>query len=303
MAYVTGSALTLQEFITAVKNAAVAQGWSVQKNLEINAEVWLCLKSPAGSYFHLVLKTTALGGVSYDGSQPPLLMLNCSPSFSDGATVAGAFAQSAQANTGSVNAACAASEVRAPIQKFHIFARPNYIYCAINVFGNDFRHLVFGHGDKFGAYTGGEFLGATYVAGSNSYPRALFEYTYQGTNSNSFCYARAEADGTIWRKNAESNATHLRSSFDRNGRGHYLTGLNGESALMPYIIEISRTNKKYSPVMTIPDIAIVEGRNFTAENEVTYGSDRWVLFPAISKNATTQALNSGNRFIAYRIAT
>jgi len=226
-------------------------------------------------------------------------------------------------------------ESTGPYTAYHFFAGEGstpYIYVVVEVSSGIFRHFGFGNLEKFGTWTGGEFVYGHYwyqldpdntIANSHS-------FLLDGMNNDTTACATMHAEGLPnqavaekWVAFSSRSGTAGTDTSGENRRtvyggsrcgtwGYYLAALRYSSpnAFKPLIpITVFSLNLDQAPddwywLGQMPDISIVNMHAFTAGQEVTVGSDTWMVFPWVRKRyEQDNNEESGNAGVAYKKVT
>ncbi len=223
-----------------------------------------------------------------------------------------------------------------PYPSYHFFTNEtgvNYFYCALQYSSGLYRHLAFGNIEKKGDWVGGEFVcGHTHTNASptSSSNCVLLDGRWNqssGSQENRAPTMRVEGlqsygqvtDGQWGECNGDATLGNLKVATDRDGtaRTQLLGGFkanmfaplfgwvrsNVANGFVPmYPIAVWFVSTSPSTIRLLGFMKDVRGINiaaFTAGEEVTIGSDVWVVFPAVRKQNTAVTDESRNQGIAY----
>lgn len=220
-----------------------------------------------------------------------------------------------------------------PFTKYYFFAGEGdepYIHIVVEVDSGRFRHFGFGHLVKFGTWTGGEYAYAhVWIAGAASDDVKSTQHTFgmdgvsltftdgctvhmegvtdQGVNEKwGMCSSRSSPIGT---DRAGEDRIALQGGTRSGFWGYYLSWVpySTPNAYKPFMpIPLITRNTAAAPDTWLwlgewPDVAIVNMTSFTPAQEITIGSDTWMVFPWVRKQYlqvnTEESWNAG---IAYK---
>jgi len=225
-----------------------------------------------------------------------------------------------------------------PIQ-FWAFEDDHYIHVVVETTADTYVHFGIGLGDKKGDWTGGEYcyghkqiLASSLVAvkkGTSILLDGLSDNSDTPTDMEDYV-ATVHAEGlpneggsSKWAINAGNiGSGSLGTDRGSNARIHFSGGFragpiarpfgrfsaNSSSGIVPgYPLGLfywNRTNGyKYGPMMFIKDVRGVNIQYFTGGDEITVGSDTWVLFPAYKKAVGSLTNTSAYQGIMYKKVT
>lgn len=215
--------------------------------------------------------------------------------------------------------------------RFWAFASGDYVHVAVQTTGNlDFVHLGAGKLTKIGDWVGGEYVyghrtngtgvqainaGSTYLLdgilthaapGSNKYAATLHLEALPGMGGSSK-WGVFLADDTPGLDRA-GNARVLLQGGYRGGPvarvfGRYEANpTKGLVPISPQLVFYRRTNatKDTFALGFMPDVRQCQIRHFAGGDELTVGSDTWVLFPSGRKDLASPNTNTGLQGIGYK---
>lgn len=232
---------------------------------------------------------------------------------------------------------CVSDMGNGPFPSYHFFADDttnDYIHCVVQVESGTFRHFGFGVLDKFGdGWTGGEYVYGHYQNPSlNSSAVATQTSCFLDGIGTTVSRERGAtiriASGlpnqgaAVWGVAAPLPSASLLTDTAGNVRrqihGGFRAGLaaqwsanvkgSGSTGLIPiipieaYYRDPVSTSRVYL-LGSLADVGYLNIRNFAAEEEVTIGSDTWVIFP---HSIRTEANIAGRTYylgIAYKKVT
>lgn len=207
-----------------------------------------------------------------------------------------------------------------PFPSYHFFendASPNYVHIVVEVSSETFTHFGWGEMNKFNDWTGGEYCyGFFRDEGTNSSAIDIAHYApFDGIQAVSSTLAKRNAtihaEGLPNQLAAEKWLIHIggttildsvdrtdtageikRVTFGgfRGGPVAYLLGsfradvATGHIPLYPWAIFLRDFTNEFSYFLgDIPDIRGVDIFNFSPAQEVTVGSDVWIMFPMVRR--------------------
>jgi hypothetical protein len=201
---------------------------------------------------------------------------------------------------------------------YHFFAGEGstpYIHVVVEVDPGRYRHFGFGNIEKVGDWAGGEYCYGHYWAQGASaidYPNSTDHQAGfdNGPDSNHGTMRLDGADfpnessSTVWA--VITSATFLGNDTAGNPRASVIGGARG-GPWSHYLAWIPTSNTNaYKPLIPIgvmyvdqatspytynwlgqqPDVAVVNMKNLSPGDEITIGSDTWMVFPWVKKQYT-----------------
>lgn len=208
-----------------------------------------------------------------------------------------------------------------PIPMVWMFQDGNYIHVPIHTSNpGEYRFISLGMISKVGAFDGGTFCESSYFDDMMESFVSVNSHVHFGSSWSSVTRGGAiRADCTL---DSRTNFFHHFGNVDidessetgqRGARTPWpypttrtaaLMGrlvktadentFSGRSIFHPIQVDIRRTGTPayYSPAGTIPGIRYASLRKFDPEQEVTIGSDVWVVFPGVRKAPETGTFNN-----------
>jgi hypothetical protein len=304
MAYETGTATGEQDLLDKLRIFAIAQGWTVNRygtraDDASGKELYL---TKGGKY--VVVLTTATGGNSVN----PVPIMCLIP-------VTGYSAGNYNVQPGYPGSFTATNNIPGPYVAYHFFADVDYIHVVIEVTGGSFRHFGFGTMEKFGAYTGGEYVYAqnwrysdTSTTNNPNSSWNAIPFDNIGTNANYVStYVRADIDGNTnkWWSSVQFGSSRIFGGFVsgtlENLRLCSPNAFNGLSILSKLWQLVQRPGGVlWSPLGAPKDIRYIDITNYTPGQEFSIGPDTWKVFPVIVKNGAANTPNSNAYGLAFR---
>lgn len=218
-----------------------------------------------------------------------------------------------------------------PYPSYFFFADDSandYIHVVVEVATNTFRHFGFGILDKFGdGWSGGEYAYGHYQDSNTSAVQTDIntQTLLDGLGGTSDAIRAATVriasglanQGTaIWGVSAQtatlgndSNGDPRRQIHGGFRAGMYargfgnMTGSNSSGMVPMYSISAfyrDPSNPRVYLLGHLPDVRAINIRNFEPKQEITVGTDSWLLFPLSIKTAAAIAGRSLNSGIAYK---
>lgn len=289
MAYETSSATNANGILDALRLFASAQGWIVDNWSDISNGKWLALHKGT-MYVNLITDSTKTdstgqiylrgatgynGGLSYD-SQPGMR---------------------------SDTVWCYVNDLSVgPFVSHHFFAGDTFIHCVIEVQSGRYTHLGFGILDKYGAYTGGEYvygcrwlLGSTIGSGDAAYSTNYAPFS-GGSNSSHVRFEEhdcVQATYNNWALISGAPASNINAvtglCLRANISIHVVTisnlyiqqpnHFNGVSNLFPLNILMGRRGNNTSLLGCPKDMRYINMKNLDSGQEIVLGTDTWMIFP------------------------
>jgi hypothetical protein len=208
-----------------------------------------------------------------------------------------------------------AKDISGAVPAYHLFTLgANSVCLVVEYQSGKFQYLVWGELDKSeaGTYTGGQFvagsrsaaaasyggLGPTGIFGYQGYPDdtamlavrmdidSITEYWWPGGN-----YVTRYGNATrLVRANGLSGALEPESASQYGLEAPLIratpNAFNGLTPLFPIPIIAERASDKWSYIGRVPNTRMLNMTNYSAGDEVTFGSDTWKVFPQHSKTDT-----------------
>lgn len=335
MAYQTGSATDLADLLSKLLTFATANGWTQDQFDTAGGSIALHKNSIYVSGRWLVATPLHLSlhqALGYTGGNQP----GAHPNDSNN----GYNTDTSHANTNLLSERCVENIGNGPFPSYYFFendASPAYLHVVVEVSTNIFTHFGFGELRKIGTWTGGEYcygnvhngsgLGSSTATGTldTGLLDGLFD---EVSTSNSRRAATLHAEGLpgeggsskwaqVWGNRVGSVQTDTAGNARIDVQGGFRGGpiarhfgyfnAGTTSGLMPwYPIAVFYNNRASNFVYALGEMADVRGmniRHFAPKQEITVGSDTWVVFPWIQKttvNGNERTYNSG---IAYKKVT
>lgn len=306
MAYETSTATNVDGLLEAFRVFAVAQGWTVDHydtNHTVTDGVWLALHKGT-AYFDLYTDNSPasyaygdlciMGATGYDGGQD---YLNQPGMRTD--------------NTASTGKSSINDLAAGPYVAYHFFAGTDFIHAAVEVSSGRYTHFGIGTLNKAATYDGGEYhfgtwwyldnvtysgaadyTGHVYPFGSST-KGTLVRFTENDLNGTdaykdwAYVYSSAISSSTT-RLYAQCFSQAITGGLDDSYPLLNLVTLqpnyfNGASMLIPFSILCGRRNGLTCMLGEPPEIAYLNIHHYAAGEEITIGSDTWIVFPTKQK--------------------
>lgn len=321
MAYQTGTATGPEDLLDKLFTFASTNGWTVQE-------------STTGTRAHLS-KNNVYIGFYYTSS---FIKLYPARGYTS-STEPDAQPNVAYNDTlSSSSTGCIVTQITGPYNAYYFFEDEVYLHVVILV-SDYYRHFGFGVGVQSGSFNGGEYFYSHEInqsaiidiptATSHAYPlTGVYTNTYH-LYGGTFVYGRkatspetalsgATEANTKWFNSQTSAAALNDSDGDKFGLLNISgtisnqfanelsvgsSNLNGFSPLAPidiYIRKTTDTPDSVYPLISIPDLRAVNIKAFTDAQEITIGSDTWVVFPLTKRGINTGYESCGNHGLAYK---
>lgn len=205
------------------------------------------------------------------------------------------------------------------IPSYHFFADGDTVNVVVEYGAGKYQFLSFGCLEKQGAYTGGQFFSGSFASDqfyrnwtvSGWYVPHYFTNTDSAGGISGSVYVNV--DGTAsWRKadsttkeivmpcvaGQRANATYMRGGLCNFFWSKSPNFYNGLAAMGVLYVLLKRSDGNYSLLGWPKNIRSLNIVNYAAGQELTYGSETWLVFPA-SLEDETQTLNKNVGF-AYK---
>lgn len=283
MAYASHTSVAnAADLIDRIVSFAGANGWTVERNSLVGANRTAAVrKAGVSDYVHLYntnANTVRLRiSVGYDEALPP-------------------------ADQPNVSGEAVCTLLSGPYPRAFLFSSGDQVWVSVAIArSGEYRHLTFGVVEKIGAYTGGTYVDGSNWPGSgwwasftnNHAPflslgsgatrghvrvdipvdeRENFFFSFNATNNTRVVSDAGEGTGAL--------AAALVNRADRNA-------FSGRSVLHTIPLYVARTGSEtfYSPIGVVQDVRYCSINKFEPEQEITIGSDTWVVFPVAAKRA------------------
>lgn len=209
--------------------------------------------------------------------------------------------------------------------KYHLFTNStgDYIHIVVEVDPGYFKHFGFGLLDKTSSYAGGEYSVSVYHENTRTLDAAQSSVLFMGAGNAAYLGAvrgstiRAVYDGATSHWLALQVFPH--SSVEQEGQGtdspqannnlsklfedwykYGITTYNQLTPLAPIVLFAGRAANLSSPLGVVKDLRTLTIENFNPSQEVTIGSDTWIVFPKTRKSSALGFDNSENYAYAYK---
>lgn len=276
-----------QTLIDLLASFCAANGWTIERNTLAGNNRTLTVRKPGVSDYVHIYNTEQLSvmmrvSVGYTAANPP----------------------STQPN---VSAECRTDLEAGVYPRLSLFANGDSVWAAVSIAASgEYRHFTFGVVEKIGVYEGGTYCDCTYWGrDSNAWQ------TWQGTNTTPFypngntstqnrgwMRVNVAADGRVNHMfgmgSADSGTlpSATRSSVSLSSTAEGLMASNGDQNtfsgrsifhVIPIYVTRTGSTTFYSPVGLVSGVRWGNINKFEPEQEVTIGSDVWVVYPPIAK--------------------
>lgn len=306
MAYTESTGVAnLQSLISAICTFVEANGWTVHRNSESGGLRTAAIQNTGGDYIHLYnLTTDQLSvriSVGYSGSDTVPLQPNVQP-----------FSSRTNGLTGPY-----------PTVYMHLADGEVHVIVETSI-ANEWRHIVFGGLQKFGAYDGGtyadgtwrgtNFLGDYSSSGQHHIPFGAHASTASEAVPYAGCVRADDAEGSRtnfyhWFGDGNPHATYGRAHcgitswagvgigtgwLGRLSSGADVNAFSGRSVGHPIVVLVDRTGSPLyrSPIGAIRNTRLINVAKFASAQETTVGSDVWKVYPAIKRSLLTSGSNA-----------
>jgi len=295
MAYQTGTSTGADDLLGIIATFAVSQGFVQEQFATISGGKWLTL-SYAGMYYHFVSGDTNIDRLGADPEKKINAYL--STGYNPGAAWD---AQTGMSDVASDYRRGVTNGMTGPFYAYHLFAGDDEIHCIVEITSTQFAHISFGVMQKQFGGTGGHFVTGT-ACSSNTWLNFPI-------HENSVIYVPMEYNyyyGGIPSANEHDNLdTCLRdgATIDNSTSGFmnrsYST-IDGSAALVPIYFHPQRPDGHYSLVGYLSQVRYVNNYGLQDRQEITLGSDTWIVFPMTEKASNVNQYLSGSYGLAYK---
>lgn len=308
MAYETGSATGVNDLVNKLATFIEANGWTRdslgdegtgRRYHAHNGSVYVNIRS-----FNSEAVTTNI----QNGSNSTL---SHSVAFNVGSGYSGASAWYNQAgtpqNSSGVKSTSGIHLVTGAIPAYHFFAHNSgdSIFVVVEYASGVYQRFGFGTLDKYGTYTGGEYMVGTNRGHGTTTSQLADIGFFRGATSVIPAFVNVDVDAESgWHYNvaASYGATRrpiveytIHKTISRTGRVMPNTH-NGLLVKDPVIACVERSTTSdgiFSPIGELPGVFYTSLANLVPGQQVTFGSEDYRVFPFLSKAATPAAVVSG----------
>lgn len=272
MAFVTGTANSLADLLTAIQNACTANGWTLAGSVLYKGT---CYIEVANASTNLTVR----GGTGIDGSNKLT-----------GATDAASGTLCVPANVGNTTSVPFTFPAAYDI---HIHTAPDEVYVVVNYNASYYQIMGFGQSSMPGLVgTGNWYCGNG--SGRSDPPSALGEGASSGWNGSRslFCSTHQNfgvdhrLDSVTWA--VEGAWRDWASLFWRQPNQW-----NGESIFIPIRVYAARPSGFISPVLECAHARQMNIANLNDQQVITLGSDKWKIYPWWARGTAWQTNGSG----------
>jgi hypothetical protein len=339
MAYSTGSATDLGDLLTKLDTFLVANGWT-QDDFDDGASVaaegfanWT--KNTMSVGFKWVANAPNNMSIHQATAHTPAAFPGAHVNDS-GNGFNSAFGTDAQLD----DERCVNDIGDGPFVSYHFFeqdASPAYVYVVVEIESEVFRHFGWGELNKFNDWTGGEFCFGHFARegtnnnGVQTTSTCFLDGIFTSTGTTAKRAATIRAEGFPMQGGAEKWLIHIggtsildsadrldtageikRVSFGGSRGGPIAVGMGqfrsdiatGHIPMYPMVAFLRDFTSEFSYVLgSVPDIRGLDIRNFAAGQEITIGSDTWVVFPQTRRTEVNVNDRSYYQGFAYKKVT
>lgn len=332
MAYQTGTATDMADLLSKLCTFAVANGWTQDQFDTANGRVALHKGSVYVSGRWLVATPLHLSihqALGYTGGLEP----GAHPDDSGN----GYNTDASHANASLLGERCVANLGNGAYPSYYFFendASPAYIHVVVEISTDIFTHFGFGNLNKIGTWTGGEYTYGQFrtQTGSGQAIAVLDTGFLDGLFSDASNNGRRGATlhceglpgqagttkwGQVWGNRTSTPPTDNAGNAKSDIQGGFRSGPVGRafgyfnagttSGLMPWysigLFYLNRTTMFGYALGDLPDMRGMNIRHFASKEEITVGSDIWVVFPWAQKTTSALLNRSYNSGIAYKKVT
>jgi hypothetical protein len=328
MAYETGTASSLSNLLGKISTFAQANGWTEDELDTVNGnfafhknDIYISMRWNVADPEVLAIYQA----LDYDAGEEPGDHTDDSGN--------GYNTNTSHSNTNLDNERCIDDIGDGPFSSYYFFEDDNYLHIVVEISSNVFRHMAFGEIDKYSDWTGGEYCCSQnqFAAGPTDYRNTvLFDARYGYTSGD---FARRAATihvedlpnqdangkwGQIWGINALASVPTDSAGEDKiNIQGGMRGGpiarhfANIPSSASTGMVTMVQIGAWYIDTVTdyvyllgyMPDIRFLNIRNFAPKQEVTIGSDTWVIFPTSQRTESAGTDSTYYSGIAYKKVT
>lgn len=264
MAYVTGTANSLTDLLTAIQNACTGNGWTLSAGGVLSKGTCFAELKISGTYI------TVRGGTGVDGSGN--LTGACDTTTGRLNSIAGNW-------HGTVPAAPAFSFPMT--YAVHIQTAPDEVYCVVNYAASFYELIAFGQSSMPGLTGSGNWYCGNvpdnlyyvpWLSGGEGASSGACYSLFARDQNNRGCGVHHALDSATWA--VKGSATDASSLFLREPNQW-----NQESILIPIRVYAGRPSGFISPVLECAHARFVNIANLSDQQIITLGSDKWKVYP------------------------
>lgn len=324
MAYETGTATNLADLMTKLDTFAVANGWTSDQLSTGTGQSALHKGSVYVSFRWNTGTPLVLGiyqALGYTGGNQPGQHPNDSGNGAVSST-----------NTVLDDERCVGDIGNGAFPSYFFFEQdsgPAYIHVVVEISTDVFRHFGFGNIEKFGDWTGGEYVygqfktttGATSNNNTNLLDGLFLGGASRERSATLHCEGLPGQAGTSKWGDVSDNTTNPANDTAGNTRIMIHGGFRGGPIARHFGFLAPGSTSGFVPQYPIglfyrdftnsnayflgfqPDVRGINIRFFVPKEEVTIGSDVWVMFPASQKSTAATANASLYLGVAYKKVT
>lgn len=272
--YETGIATSPSDLLTKLITFATANGWTV--NTPTSGKVFI--------------NGSILCGVKDNASDVQ---------FRGGVTYAAGSAWDAQ--TGAASNSCSINTGSGPFSAYHFYSGTEgasvYLQGVVEISAGIYRHFFIGTLVKFGTYTGGEYVDASYHDQTtniiNNPASSNHNYICDQSNANTrWGHVRTSVDArantfsglvNLGNQTATSASGDVRGAMTDNLFSVGYARWNLRTILEPMRVYVVRPSSLRSTMGRIPNMRLLNLVNFSAGEEFAIGGDTWKAFPVFAR--------------------
>jgi hypothetical protein len=266
MAFVTGSATSLADLLTAFQNACTANGYSLTGNVLSKGSLFAQV-AISGSYLAVNAGSGQSAGVLTGASDVGAATLGMTTSGSTIGTYGFTFPMT---------------------YSVHIGTAPDEVYLIVNLNGNQYQYLAFGQSSVTGLVGSGNWFAGSRPSSSpntNAVEIGSEGGTMRVNNLNNGLFQGRNADAASQNGAVDHQLDSVTWSVD--GAWHDAwsllsnspSGWNGESILIPVTVYAVRPSSFKTAVAELAHARFVMLDNLSDQQIITLGTDRWKVYP------------------------
>ena len=318
MAYQTNTATDIDDLLDQLRAFAITLGWTIDNWSPMfeasRTGQWLSMHHADAGYF-------TLAGWTPNSGDPYIYGIGHT-SFSG---LNSYFDQPGSSHT-QWSVYSISNTMPSPLTSYHFFGTTQYLHVVVETTGGVYKHIALGKLNKFGSYTGGEYMQMVYwdqgTTAINTPTNQIHNLLFDGSHSGSYTgstigagFVRADIDsrtnnwmktGTIDQGTDARMYGSVRSGWLDRPFSRTPSTFNAVTPLLPIMASGERVgDNKYSPLGFAPDLRYVSMRFFNPGDLLTLGGEDWLIFPGIQKTSTWGASpsstpSSGDYGYAYK---
>lgn len=282
MAYITGTAATAADIVTAIRSACTTNGWTLTNDILSKGTCFVRVWSPAAGYVSITSGRGQTGGA--------------------GSTLTG---QSNAAVRGVGTKYKNVAFTYPMTYHIHVFANPDEVYVFLNYNTSYYTRIMFGQSNVPGLVGTGNFYDATFAGqqadntNTNQLPDNRISDGVGSTEYAAFpfgTYPGFGNGGVDHSLDTNPNWLDVKTTYHQFAQLLYTPNQwNGESVLLPVQAYQMMTGGFRALVLELQNLRMLSMDNLAPEQIITLGTDKWKIYPGWRKgDRATSPINGNN---------